>query len=181
MVYSGLGEAFYHNACRSDAGISRSGSWLADWHWPAVPNPSPRPRQLPNLRRQPKPYRVLDVGVYQGSYLMAHDIQTMLGYHGFELRFYDELMGGKNEWRNAGSPNLHELLAVRFLLLPDSQAVPGFHRVLGPVTTTPGQVGNLYERDTAPAYLRVVAGAAKLLGISRPTLYDLLKQYRLTA
>jgi hypothetical protein len=53
-------------------------------------------------------------------------------------------------------------LAVRFLLLPDSQAVPGFHRVLGPVTTTPGQVGNLYERDTAPAYLRVVAGAAKL-------------------
>ena len=24
----------------------------------------------------------LDVGVYQGSYLMAHDIQTMLGYHG---------------------------------------------------------------------------------------------------
>ena len=26
-----------------------------------------------------------------------------------------------------------------------------------------------------------ISGAAKLLGISRPTLYDLLKQYRLTA
>jgi two-component system NtrC family response regulator len=26
-----------------------------------------------------------------------------------------------------------------------------------------------------------ITGAAKLLGISRPTLYDLLKQYRLTA
>jgi hypothetical protein len=117
---------------------------------------------ITRLRQTPKPYRVLDVGVYQGSYLMAHDVQAMLGYHGFELRYYDELMGGKNEWRNVGSPNLHELLAVRYLLLPDSQTVPGFHKVLGPETTTPGQVGHLYERDTVPAYVRLVAGAAKL-------------------
>ncbi len=114
------------------------------------------------LRAEPKPFRVLDAGVYQGSYLMAHDIQTMLGYHGFEIRFYDELMGGKNEWRHAGSPNLHDLLAVRFLLLPDSQTVPGFHRVLGPVTTTPGSPGVLLERDTLPPYVRVVPAAAKL-------------------
>jgi len=117
---------------------------------------------IARLRQTPKPYRVLDVGVYQGSYLMAHDVQAMLGYHGFELRYYDELMGGKNEWRNVGSPNLHELLAVRYLLLPDSQTVPGFHKVLGPVTTTPGQVGHLYERDSIPAYVRLVPGAAKL-------------------
>jgi len=114
------------------------------------------------LRQQPGPFRVLDAGVYQGSYLMAHDIQTMLGYHGNEVRFYDELMGGKNEWRNVGSPNLHELLAVRYLLLPDSQVVPGFQRVLGPATTTPGAVGYLYERDTTPAYVRLVPAAAKL-------------------
>jgi len=114
------------------------------------------------LRTLPKPFRVLDVGVYQGSYLMAHDIQTMLGYHGNEVRFYDELMGGKNEWRNAGSPNLHELLGVRFLLLPDSQAVPGYHQVMGPTPTTPGSVGVLLERDTVPSYVRVVPGAAKL-------------------
>jgi two-component system NtrC family response regulator len=57
------------------------------------------------------------------------------------------------------------------------------------------------ENDTLPINLRAVrevadrrairqamsrtdnniSGAAKLLGISRPTLYDLLKQYRLTA
>ncbi|HEX9164350.1 MAG TPA: hypothetical protein VF862_00455, partial [Gemmatimonadales bacterium] len=103
-----------------------------------------------------------DVGVYQGSYLMAHDVQTMLGYHGNEVRFYDELMGGKNEWRNAGSPNLHDLLAVRFLLLPAEQEVPGFRLVMGPTPTTPGTVGVLLERDAAPAYVRVVPGAAKL-------------------
>ena len=86
----------------------------------------------------------------------------MLGYHGNEIRFYDELLGGKNEWRNAGSPNLHDLLAVRYLLLPETQAVPGFHHVLGPVTTTPGSTGVLLERDTVPPYVRVVPAAAKL-------------------
>ena len=117
---------------------------------------------ITRLRQTPKPFRVLDVGVYQGSYLMAHDVQALLGYHGFELRYYDELMGGKNEWRNVGSPNLHDLLAVRYLLLPDSQTVPGFHPVLGPTTTTPGRVGRLYERDSVPAYVRLVPAAAKL-------------------
>ncbi len=114
------------------------------------------------LRAEPKPFRVLDVGVYQGSYLMAHDIQSMLGYHGFEVRFYDELLGGKGEWRFAGSPNLHDLLAVRYILLPEAQTVPGFHQVLGPVATTPGRPAILLERDTLPRYARVVAGAAKL-------------------
>jgi hypothetical protein len=114
------------------------------------------------LRAVPKPFRVLDAGVYQGSYLMAHDIPTVLGYHGQELRFYDELLGGKNQWRNVGNPNLLDLLAVRFLLLPEAQAVPGFHQVLGPVTTTPGAPAVLFERDTMPAYARVVGGAAKL-------------------
>jgi hypothetical protein len=114
------------------------------------------------LRKEPKPFRVLDVGVYQGSYLMAHDIQSMLGYHGFEVRFYDELLGGKGEWRFAGSPNLHDLLAVRYILLPEAQTVPGFHQVVGPVATTPGRPAILLERDTVPRYVRVVAGAAKL-------------------
>ena len=117
---------------------------------------------ISRLRAVPRPFRVLDLGVYQGSYLMAHDVQTMLGYHGNEVRFYDELMGGKNEWRNVGSPNLHDLLAVRFLLLPQEQEVPGFHRVLGPVPTTPGGLGTLLERDTVAPYVRVVPGAAKL-------------------
>jgi hypothetical protein len=51
---------------------------------------------------------------------------------------------------------------VRFLLLPEVQPVPGFHQVVGPVTTTPGSPAVLFERDTIPAYARVVAGAAKL-------------------
>ena len=85
-----------------------------------------------------------------------------MGYHGQEIRFYDELLGGKGQWKYAGNPNLHDLMSVRFLLLPEAQDVPGFHRVLGPVTTTPGTPAILMERDTVPPYVRVVSGAAKL-------------------
>jgi hypothetical protein len=125
------------------------------------------------LRDVPKPFRVLDAGVYQGSYLMAHDIQSMLGYHGQEVRFYDELLGGKGQWRYAGSPALMDLLGVRFVLLAQPQAIPGFHQVLGPVTTTPGAPAVLLERDTVPAYARVVPAAAKLSDAQvAPTVVD---------
>ena len=63
-------------------------------------------------------------------YLMAHRIQTMLGYHGNEIRFYDELLGGKNQWRNAGSPNLHDLLGG---------AVPAAARAAGGARISPGR------------------------------------------
>jgi hypothetical protein len=114
------------------------------------------------LKQEPRPYRVLDAGVYQGSVLMARSVQTVLGYHGNEVRYYDDLLGGKNVWRNIGNPNLHDLLATRFLLLPDTQSVPGFHRVMGPTPTVHGSVGVLYQRDTVPPYVRVLPAAAKL-------------------
>jgi hypothetical protein len=117
---------------------------------------------ISRLKQEPKPYRVLDAGVYQGSVLMAYLVPTVLGYHGNEVRFYDDLLGGKNVWRNIGNPNLLDLLAVRFLLLPDTQAVPGFHRIMEPTPTAHGAVGVLYQRDTMPAYARVLPAAAKL-------------------
>ena len=117
---------------------------------------------ISRLKQEPKPYRVLDAGVYQGSVLMAYSLPTVLGYHGNEVRFYDDLLGGKNVWRNIGNPNLHDLLAVGFLLLPDTQAVPGFHRIMEPTPTAHGAVGVLYQRDTMPAYARVLPAAAKL-------------------
>jgi hypothetical protein len=114
------------------------------------------------LRQEPKPFRVLDAGVYPGSVLMAYQIQNVLGYHGNELRFYDDLLGGKNIWRNLGNPNLHDLLGVRYLILPDSQEVPGFHAVSAHTPTRHGAGGILFQRDSAVQYVRVVASAAKL-------------------
>jgi hypothetical protein len=121
---------------------------------------------ITKLRETKPPFRVFDVpgrgGVYDGSWLMAHRVQGVFGYHGNEVRFYDELWGGKNQWTNLANPNLWNLFAVRYLLLREPQALPGFHPVGGPMTTTAGAPAQLYERDTIPAYARVIGAAAKV-------------------
>lgn len=124
-----------------------------------------------HLASQPKPYRVFDMpsqsfagvpSVYPGSYLMAHDVQAMFGYHGNEINVYDELWGGKNVYSHLGSLTLWDLWGVRFAVFRQDQPVPGFHRVLGPVATTPGDTAYLFERDSATRFVRVVPGALKL-------------------
>ena len=114
------------------------------------------------LAQQPKPYRVMDYGGYPGDFLMAHRIPTVLGYHGNEVRFYDEVWGGKNVYANLGNWNLWDLWAVGYAVLADSQPIPGFHRVAGPVRSTPGTPVFLYRRDTMPSYARVLPVAARL-------------------
>jgi hypothetical protein len=80
-----------------------------------------------------------------------------------ELRSFDELMGlqGAGQFTNLGHLHLWNLLAVRFVILPDTQKIPGYHQVQGPVTTGAGRTAYLYEADTVPPYLRVVPAAAK--------------------
>ncbi len=119
-------------------------------------------QQLKQIR---PPYRVLDPqGVYGqfGSLLAAHDVQQVLGYHGNEVRFYDELLGGKNVWKNVLSTNVLALVATRFLVLRGDQQLPGFHRTAGPVEVGPGGPGVLFERDSAARYVRVYSAAAKV-------------------
>ena len=136
-----------------------------DWNRPARELFADDPL-IARMREAPAPFRVMNVpgaqGVYQGSTLMAHDIQQVFGYHGNEVRFYDELWGGKNIWSNVGNPNLWDLLAVRFLLLPQELPVAGFHQVAGPVAVAGGTPAYLLERDSVALYARVVGAAAKV-------------------
>jgi hypothetical protein len=118
---------------------------------------------IARLKREPLPLRVLNLEVYPHNLLMAHGIPQVLGYQGQELRYYDELLGGRNEWRYLlTSIRLWDLLAVRFVILPDSARIPGYHSVMGPVQTAAGSRAFLYEADSAPAYARVVPAAAKV-------------------
>jgi hypothetical protein len=120
---------------------------------------------ISRMKQSAPPSRVFDPGVYQGSVLMAYDIQQVLGYHGNEIRFYDDLMGGKNIWKNLleGNPNVWNLLAVNQLVLPREQPLPGFHLVAGPAETSMGRSpGVLLERDTLLPYARVVGAAARV-------------------
>ncbi|HEU5154438.1 MAG TPA: hypothetical protein VFU03_06895, partial [Gemmatimonadales bacterium] len=115
------------------------------------------------LQKQPPPYRVLDAQESYGhSILMAYRIPDALGYHGNELRTYDELGGKEQGWRNLFTANVAELLALRYVILRQPQDVPGFHKVVGPVSTAFGTPATLYERDTVPAYARVIPSAAKV-------------------
>jgi hypothetical protein len=114
------------------------------------------------LRQVPMPFRTLDVGVYRGSWLMAHHIPTLLGYHGNELRWFDELAGGKNVWQNVGNPRIWDLYAVAYLITGQAVEAPGWSQVLGPVPTAGGGQAWLYQADSMPPYARVLPAAAKV-------------------
>jgi len=120
------------------------------------------------LRKTPLPYRVWEpkaeygpLEVYRGSWLMGRDIPQLLGYHGNELNYFDETLGGKNLWKQQVNLGLLQLFAVRYAVVNDTVHIPGFHRVLGPVRTTPGGPGYLFEADSAPPYVRLMAAAVK--------------------
>jgi hypothetical protein len=136
---------------------------------------------IARLQAEPKPLRVLNLAplmradVYPQNVLMTFDIPQVLGYQGSELRYHDELLGGRNEWRYLlTSTKLWDLLAVRYVIAPDTLRLPGYHRVLGPVTTSTGNLAFLYQADTTPPYVRVVPAAVKLPADSLvpPTLAD---------
>ena len=129
---------------------------------------SPRARQLfaadaitDRIRTTPLPYRVFDSGPYGAAILMSYGIPQALGYHGTEMAAYDDLLGGKNAWRNLAHPELWRLLAIRYVILGDSVHIPGYHRVLGPVPNAFGVRSYLYEADSPPPYVRVVPAAVK--------------------
>jgi hypothetical protein len=127
------------------------------------------------MKQTKEPYRVWDpYAVYLGgrlqggSVLMAYDIPQVLGYHGNEIRYYDDLLGGKGRWEALArvNPTLVDLTALRYLIVPEEQPLPGFHKVVGPVavamTPMTGKPAVLYEQDSVPAYARVIGAAVKV-------------------
>jgi hypothetical protein len=121
------------------------------------------------MRKTPLPFRVLDpkgqyagLQVYPGSWLQGLDVPQLLGYHGQELNNFDDLLGGKNVWTNQVNPALFHLFAVRYIVLNQAQPIPGYHKLLDSVVATPGSRAALFEADTAPPWVRLMAGAIKV-------------------
>jgi hypothetical protein len=146
------------------------------WHWSR-----PEREQIASddiiraVTKTPLPYRLYDpLDVYPRDALMAHNVPQVTGYHGNHLQTYLDLIGGESEQGNLHrSLHLWNLLAVRYLVAPDTVRVPGFHQILGPTTTGLGQRAYLYEADTLPVYVRVVPNGVKALPEQIvPTLID---------
>lgn len=127
-----------------------------------------------HIRAAPGPTRALDLGlllggsgpVYPGAVLMALDVPQLLGVHGLEIRYFDDLLGGRNVWRNLGDLHLWDLFAVRWVIVPANaqglDSIPGFARVLNAAPTSAGTPANLFERTMPAPYVRVLPAAVKV-------------------
>jgi hypothetical protein len=106
------------------------------------------------LRQDSSVFRVLNLPVpgssYGHNYLATQRIRQVLGYQGTELHRYDELMGGKNVWANAGNPAVLRLVTAKYLVLP--QQLPA-----NPMLTPVGDRA-LASYDRGQAYLYRVNG-----------------------
>jgi hypothetical protein len=146
--------------------------WLNAQHfWVYAPNPTQdvfRPDPVTDrIKATPLPFRTLDLGVYpgDGAALMAFDIPQVLGYHGNELRYYDDLLGRDQRWGNVRFLHLWDLLAVRYAVAPagtkNADSIPGYKRVLDSAMTSAGVSAHLFERTEPQPYARVVPGGFK--------------------
>jgi len=118
------------------------------------------------LRSAPQPFRVWDVDVYPGAALMADDIAQLYGHHGNEPHAFDVVNGRQGEslsFARAGDPQILDLFAVNYLIVPASSApesLPGFHRTLTNVATSSGAPATLFERERPIPYARFIPAAA---------------------
>ena len=137
--------------------------------WIYAPNPKHdwfRPDAVTSRINEAKlPYRVFDPADLSGAdALMAFDIPQVLGYHGNEMRYYDELLDRDEGWANLQYVRFWDLLAIRYVIMPvrgRNDSIPGYRRILDSVPTAAGGRANLFERVTPYKYARVVAGAVK--------------------
>ena len=81
------------------------------------------------------------------SGLMSYGIRQAIGYHGNELRRYDDLLGPEEEGRpNVANPNFWALANVRFFLTDVAQLpIEGSKLVAGPARDARGSMVYLYE------------------------------------
>jgi Bacterial membrane protein YfhO len=117
-------------------------------------------------------FRVLrgPMGCYTDNYLMLYGINGLLGYQGTEIHAYDELLGGKCEWRHLTNPNVWQLLAVKYLVLAHAVQHPALTLVGdGPVPSQDGTPMYVYQYKDAQPFARVVAQAFKAPDAQVPT------------
>jgi hypothetical protein len=87
-----------------------------------------RTRFTPNaltdyLKNRPGKPRVFDLQASSQDYLPYFGIDVVTGYHGNQLRWYDDLIGGMR-MKNRGNPNFLNLVGAKYLLAPKSAQIP---------------------------------------------------------
>ncbi|MBX7118199.1 MAG: YfhO family protein [Gemmatimonadaceae bacterium] len=127
---------------------------------------------IEHIKQEKEPVRVIAIDLtgtgvprdpnLAGDGLMAHGIRLAFGYHGNELRYYQELDGEARGRDQMGNPAFWALANVKyFYTTADSLPVPGARKVVGPVRNAAGSQISLFELPEAHPYAWVVPAMAK--------------------
>ncbi|HOD66107.1 MAG TPA: hypothetical protein PKW75_00985 [candidate division Zixibacteria bacterium] len=83
------------------------------------------------LLEQPGPFRVMNFSVLRMDLLPYYGIPVVTGYHGNQLRWYDDLLGGPgaphaggDRMPAAANPRFLNLVGARYLLVPGGTRLP---------------------------------------------------------
>ncbi|MFH1688444.1 MAG: hypothetical protein ABIE70_13110 [bacterium] len=88
----------------------------AERHWAVNP-------MVQFLQSQPGRYRVMNFGVLPDDMLPYFKIDVVTGYHGNQLKWYDQLLGGPGA-KNQYNPHFLNLAGARFILAGAQQQFP---------------------------------------------------------
>ncbi len=97
----------------------------------------------------PGHYRVMNLGVLSEDLLPYFGVDVVVGYHGNQLRWYDDLLGGPAK-SNQGNPRFLNLVGAKYILYGGQQEFPKDYFGDKPITTAAsfGQV-QILENDNA--------------------------------
>jgi hypothetical protein len=114
------------------------------------PNPYLRTNSVVEfLKKDHTKFRVQDFTQNSQLNLAYHGIELVTGYHGNQLKWYDQLLGGPSQ-RNLPNPRLLNLVGAKYIIIPSNQRIPEGY--FGPASVTavqnfPG--GQILRNDNA--------------------------------
>jgi hypothetical protein len=114
----------------------------------------PRPYTQSNsvvrfLNQDKSKFRVHDYTQNSQLNLPFYKIELAAGYHGNQLKWYDQLIGG-TAMQNLINPSIVNLLGVKYLIIPPNQSIPNTYFGSKPTSTVLNfGAGQLIENDNA--------------------------------
>ncbi len=115
------------------------------------------------LNQNSKNYRTFQWGIFQGDFLPYHGIEVVSGYHGNQLKWYDDLLGGPGMYgnqilkgsalKNITNARFLNLVGAKYLVLPKQSAFPAGHFGPQPVTIAL-DLGNVAVYENPNAFSR---------------------------
>jgi Bacterial membrane protein YfhO len=153
--------------------------WVERQYWQFSPPASVTYASNPAIeymKAQPQPGRVIAIPLAEydgrpgndadlkGSSLMTHGVRQVRGYHGNEIRYYDDLIAENGQEQNQifASERFQQIANVRYFLTNvPTPPLPNLTKVVGPVKDAVGNTVYLYQTAAANPYAWVTPARLK--------------------